>query len=76
MTTTVKDAIDILRELPEEKQELIAQAIIDYASQDIADVYPLSEEERGEVRVGLEQANRGEFLSDVKLQAFRNRHRA
>lgn len=34
MTKMMKEAIEILRELPEEQQETIARAILDYASDD------------------------------------------
>lgn len=76
MTKTMKEAIEALRELPEHRQEMIAHAILEYASHDSGDVYRLSEEERAAVRVGLEQAERGNFVSDADLEAFRNRHRA
>ena len=75
MTKIMKEAIEVLRELPEERQEMIARAILDYAAHDEG-VYYLSDEEREAVRVGLDQADRGEFVSDADLRAFRNRHRA
>lgn len=76
MTKTMKEAIEVLRELPEERQEMIARAILDYASHDSRDLYPLSDDERVAVRVGVAQANRGEFVSDAELQTFRDRGRA
>jgi hypothetical protein len=76
MTKTMKEAIEALRELPEERQEMVARAILNYTSHDGGEVYPLSDEEREAVRVGITQADRGEFVSDGDLQAFRNRHRA
>jgi hypothetical protein len=76
MTKMMKEAIDALQELPEERQELVARAILNYASHDGEEVYRLSDEERRAVRIGLAQAERGEFVSDADLQAFRNRHRA
>jgi hypothetical protein len=76
MTKAVQEAIEVLRDLPEERQEMIARAIIDYASYEEGEVHHLSKEEREAVRVGLAQADRGEFVSDVDLETFRNRHRA
>jgi predicted transcriptional regulator len=70
----MKEAIDALQELPEERQELVARAILNYTSHDGEEVYRLSDEEA--VRVGVAQAERGEFVSDTDLKAFRNRHRA
>lgn len=76
MTKIMQEAITVLRELPEERQQMIARAILDFASHDVDDVYRLSEDERDAVRVGLRQADRGEFVSDADLQSFRNRHRS
>ena len=42
MTKMMKEAIEILRELPEERQETIARAILDFASHDEG-VYHLTE---------------------------------
>jgi predicted transcriptional regulator len=66
----------VLQELPEERQEVVARAILDYASYDTGEVYRLSDEEREAVRVGLAQAEHGEFVSAVDLEKFPNRHRA
>lgn len=52
MTKVVQEAIDALKELPREKQETVARAILDYASDD-GDAYHLTDEERREVRGGL-----------------------
>ena len=76
MTKTMREAIEALQELPEERQEMIARAILDYASYESGEVYRLSDEEREAVRVGVAQADRGEFVSDADLEKFRNRHRA
>jgi len=45
MTKTLKEAIEVLQELPEERQEVIARAILDYASHDSTEVYRLTDEE-------------------------------
>jgi len=36
----------------------------------------LTDSERAAVQVGLDQANRGEFISDAEMEAFRRRNRA
>ena len=76
MTKTMKEAIEALRELPEERQEMVARAILNYAAHDSGEMYRLSDDERKAVRVGLAQADRGEFASDADLRTYRNRHRA
>jgi len=71
MTKMVKEAIEVLRELPEDRQETVARAILDYASND--DVYHLSDEERAEVRAGLAEIERGEIASDAEVRAVYKR---
>lgn len=66
MTKMMKEAIEALRELPEERQETVARAILDYASDDDG-VYHLTDEERREVRAGLAEIERGEIASDGEV---------
>ena len=66
MMKMMKEAIAVLHELPEERQETIARAILDYASHDDG-VYHLTDEERTEVRAGLAEIKRGEIASDVEV---------
>jgi hypothetical protein len=76
MTKTVEQAIEALHDLPKDRQERLARAMLDYAAQVEEEVYHLSEDERTEIRVGLEQAKRGEFISDAEMQRYRHRHHA
>ena len=71
MTKMIKEAIEVLRELPEERQETIARAILDYASDD--GVYHLTDDERAEVRAGLAEIERGEVASDRQVRAVYKR---
>jgi len=71
MTNKVKEAIEVLRELPEERQETVARAILQYASSD--DIYHLSDEERAEVRAGLAEIERGDIASDEEVAAVMKR---
>jgi len=68
MTKMMKEAIEALRELPEERQETVARAILDYASHDEG-VYHLTAEERRKVRAGLAEIERGEIASDAEVAA-------
>ena len=72
MTKMVREAIEALQELPEERQETIARAIIDYASHDEG-VYHLTDDERAEVRMGLAEIERGEIASDGEVRAVYKR---
>ena len=67
MTKMMKVAIEVLRDLPEERQDLVARAILDYASEE--DVYVLTVDERREVRAGLAEIERGEIESDAEVAA-------
>lgn len=70
MTKTVKDAIQALHELPEERQETVAQAILDYAHDD---VYRLTDEERVEIEEGLDEVARGDIASENEVQTLYKR---
>ena len=72
MTKMMREAIEALRELPEERQETVARAILDYASNDDS-VYHLTDEERREVRTGLAEIERGEIASDAEVAAVYKR---
>jgi predicted transcriptional regulator len=71
-TKTMQEAIEVLRELPEERRETVARAILDYASQDDG-IYHLSHVERAEVRAGLVEIERGEIASDKEVQSVYKR---
>jgi hypothetical protein len=68
MTKMVQEAIEVLRELPEDRQTTVARAILDYASHDDGP-YHLTDEERKEVRAGLAEVKRGGIASDAKVAA-------
>ena len=72
MTKMMKEAIEVLREFPEERQETIARAIIDYASHDNG-VYHLTDAERAEVRAGLAEIERGEIATDEEVRGVYRR---
>jgi hypothetical protein len=69
---TAKELEDILRRVeawPQEDQE----ALVEYAREVEArrtGIYRLTDEERVAVREGLEQAKRGEFVSDAEMDTF------
>jgi hypothetical protein len=72
MIKIMREAMEVLRELPEDRQETIARAILDYASQD-DDVYHLTDEERREVYAGLAELARGEIATDDDVRTVYER---
>ena len=73
MIKVTQQAIEALQELPAQRQEMLARAIIDYAMQvDDDEVYHLSDDERAAVREGLASP----VVSDAALKAFRKLHNA
>ena len=66
MTKMVEEAIEALKDLPEDQQVTVARAILDYASHDDGN-YHLTEDERREVRAGLAEIQRGELASDEEV---------
>lgn len=59
---------------PEEAQAELAQFVIETEMKHFG-VYRLSDEERKALRVGQEQARRGEFASDEDIKALFDRYR-
>jgi hypothetical protein len=66
MTKMVQEAIEALKELPEDRQVTVARAILDYASHDDG-VYHLTDDERREVRAGLAEIKRGDIATDEEV---------
>jgi predicted transcriptional regulator len=66
MTNMVREAIEALKELPEDRQEVLAHAILDYASQDDG-LYHLTVEERAQVHAGLDEIKRGDIATDDEV---------
>jgi predicted transcriptional regulator len=74
MTELLEMAIAKLKELPEADQDMAAEVLISIMSKRDEPVQ-LDDETRAAVRRGIEQADRGEFVSDEDMAAFFARHR-
>jgi predicted transcriptional regulator len=73
MSRLLDRALAKVRELPEEDQDALAIALLAMADAK----YPVAEmddQTRAAVREGLEQARRGESVSDADIQALWKRH--
>jgi len=71
MTKLLERAIEKVRELSEAEQDALATLLIT-ESENIP--VELDGETRAAIREGLEQARRGEFVSDEKMEALWKRH--
>jgi predicted transcriptional regulator len=74
MTKLLEQAIEKIREMPDADQDLAAEMLLSIAAKKDEPV-PLDEETRAAIRQGIEQADRGEFVSDEEMAAFFARHR-
>ena len=74
MSKTLEEILERVKSWPKERQDDAAR-VLEALEQSGTDVYQLSDEERAAVEVGLEQARRGEFVSDADMEAFWNRNR-
>ena len=72
MTEQLVELIERLKTWPIERQKDAAR-LLEAMEESGTDVYSLSDDERRAVDVGLDQAKRGEFVSDADLKKFRNR---
>jgi hypothetical protein len=73
MTKLLEEAIKKVRELPVVQQDEVAAMLLSVASKN-EELVELDDETRAAVRVGREQARRGEFVNDRDMAAFFRRH--
>jgi predicted transcriptional regulator len=74
MNKKLEDVLDRVQHWPEERQQDAAR-LLEAMELSGTTVYQLTDEERAAVEVGLEQAKRGQFVSDAEMEAFWNRNR-
>jgi predicted transcriptional regulator len=72
MTKLLDKAIARTRQLPPEDQDVVAVAML--AMVDANPIVELDEETREAIREGLEQVRRGQFVSDIEIEALWKRH--
>jgi hypothetical protein len=65
----INAVLETVRSWPTEDQEELAEIVREIQARRTG-VYVMSDEERAAVREGLEQARRGEFVSDDEMDAF------
>jgi hypothetical protein len=73
MIKALERAIDKVRELPADRQELVAELLEQFTADA---VYPLSDIERLAVDEGLAELNRGERASASEVRAVFDKYRA
>ena len=64
-----------VRTWPEARRRDVVD-VLEVMEQSGTAVYMLTDDERAAVQIGLDQANRGEFISDSEMEAFWRRNRA
>jgi len=69
MTRVLEDAIEKVRKLPEDRQAYVAEVLEQIAAVG-SDLFTVPEDHRAAVLEGLEQAERGEFVSDDEMAAL------
>ena len=65
----IRAVLDSVRSWPAEDQEELAEVAREIEARRKG-VYVMNDEERAAVREGLDQARRGEFVSDEEMDAF------
>ncbi|MGB6538774.1 MAG: hypothetical protein WBF58_22765 [Xanthobacteraceae bacterium] len=69
MTKLFERAIAQARALPPEEQDVLA-AVLLAMTDEHAGIVPLDDQTRSAIREGLEQARRGEFVSNGEIEAL------
>jgi hypothetical protein len=75
MSVLLDQAIARVRELPENEQELAAQALLMFAKLAKQGVYKLSPEERAAIAESRGQVRRGDLATDAEVEAAYARFR-
>ena len=70
----IDSVLDRVRTWPPERQEDAVRVLLQMEAAG-TEVYVLSDEERAEVELSLEEARRGEFATDEEVAAVFNRYR-
>jgi hypothetical protein len=73
MTKLLEQAIEKVRALPEEEQDEAAEVLFMLLSKHLEPMQ-LDEETQAAIHEGLEQADRGEIVSDEEMAEFFKRH--
>lgn len=66
MTKVLEDAIEKVRRLSDDRQAYVAE-VLEHIAAAGSDVFTVPDEHRAAVLEGLEQAERGEFVSDDEM---------
>lgn len=69
MSKILEDAIEKVRRLPEDRQAYVAEVLEQIAAAG-SDTFIVPEEHRAAVLEGLEEAERGRFVSDGEMAAL------
>ena len=75
MSPKLKEILQQIDSWPEEDQEELADVARDIEARRHGGVYRLSDEERAAVRVGMDAAQRGDFVPDDEMEEFYRMHR-
>jgi hypothetical protein len=67
MTTLLDQGIRAVRELPADRQDMAGELLLTLAA--VAPRYRLSAEQLEDLKLAVEQADRGEFASDQEIAA-------
>jgi hypothetical protein len=69
MMKILEDAIEKVRKLPEERQVYVAEVLEQIAAAG-SDVFTVPEEHRAAILEGLEQAERGQLMTEDEMAAL------
>jgi hypothetical protein len=75
MTSKLDKVLERVKNWPEARQRDVVR-VLEIMEQSGTETHILTDDERGAVQVGIDQANRGEFVSDAEMEAFWRRNRA
>ena len=75
MSNTLDKVLERVKSWPEARQRDVVR-VLEAMEQSGTAVHVLTDSEHTAIQVGLDQANRGDFVSDAEMEAFWWRNRA
>jgi predicted transcriptional regulator len=76
MTSLLEMAVEKARNLPPDKQDQAARAILEVVNGAVDDIYILSDEENAAIDEGIAELERGEFFTLEEVRERLSKYRA
>ena len=74
MTTILEEALEQIREMPQQQQDAAGELLLTMATRDTQPSFELTAEQVEDVHAAIAEVDRGDFASDEEVDAFFKSH--